>query len=110
MLRLKEVRKESNISQQKLADYLNVARSTVAMWEIGGAEPDLTTIRRIADYFNVSMDYLLGRSDIRSPTAPERDITDDDIKFALYGEIGEVTDKQFDEVKRLIQLQRERPL
>lgn len=62
-MRLKELRKERKISQQKLADHLDVARSTVAMWEVGPNQPDSEMLLRIADYFDVTIDYLLGRSD-----------------------------------------------
>jgi repressor LexA len=62
-MRLKELRKERKISQQKLADHLDVARSTVAMWEVGPNQPDSEMLLRIADYFDVTVDYLLGRSD-----------------------------------------------
>ena len=62
-MRLKELRKEHKISQQKLADHLDVARSTVAMWEVGPNQPDSEMLLRIADYFDVTIDYLLGRTD-----------------------------------------------
>lgn len=60
-MRLKELRKERKISQQKLADHLDVARSTVAMWEVGPNQPDSEMLLRIADYFDVTVDYLLER-------------------------------------------------
>lgn len=62
-MRLKELRKERKISQQKLADHLDVARSTVAMWEVGPNQPDSEMLLRIADYFDVTVDYLLERSE-----------------------------------------------
>lgn len=55
MHRLKEFRTQKKISQQKLADYLNVSRSTVAMWETGGSEPDSDNLKKISDYFEVSI-------------------------------------------------------
>jgi len=69
-MRLKELRKEHKISQQKLAEHLDVARSTVAMWEVGPNQPDSDMLLRIADYFNVTVDYLLGRTD--DPTGKEQ--------------------------------------
>lgn len=63
MERLKELRKEKGISQQKLADGLNVSRSTVAMWETQGTETDNPTLVKIAKYFDVSVDYLLGNEE-----------------------------------------------
>ena len=59
MIRLKELRTHSNLSQQKMADVLGISRPAVAMWETGGSEPDNKTLEKIADYFNVSIDYLI---------------------------------------------------
>ena len=78
MIALKTLRAKKKISQQKMADYLNVSRSTVAMWETGGIEPNFETTQRIADFFGVSVDYLLGRADEKKEPAltkkDERDI------------------------------------
>lgn len=60
--RLKFLRDDKNLTQQNLADYLKVARSTISSWELGTTEPDLSLLVKIADYFNVSTDFLLGRS------------------------------------------------
>jgi len=75
MHRLKEVRTKNGYSQQLIADYLSVARSTVAMWETENSEPDIETLKKLASYYQVSVDYLLGASD--SPeTIEARDILD----------------------------------
>lgn len=60
---LKRIRKEKRITQNQLADFLNVSRGSVGNWETGMREPDLETLSRIADYFHVSTDFLLGRED-----------------------------------------------
>ncbi|EGL82062.1 helix-turn-helix domain protein [Caldalkalibacillus thermarum TA2.A1] len=62
-IRLKELRKEHKLTQPQLADKLNVGKSTVAMWETGDREPDYEMLQKIADFFEVSTDYLLGRVD-----------------------------------------------
>ncbi|MGN1097303.1 MAG: LexA family protein [Clostridia bacterium] len=61
MNRIKELRTRDKISQQKLANKLNVARSTVAMWETGGSQPNNNYLLDISKLFNVSVDYLLGK-------------------------------------------------
>jgi len=59
MLNLQAIRKEKGFSQQQLANRLGVSRSTVAMWETGGSEPDIETLTKLAEIFNVSIDRLL---------------------------------------------------
>lgn len=61
-MRLKELRKKRGISQLKLAMDLNISQNTVSRYETGSREPSLQELIRIADYFNVSLDYLLERS------------------------------------------------
>lgn len=63
MLKLQEIRKIRKISQQKLADKIGVSRSTIAMWETQGSQPDNDALIKLSDVFNVSVDYLLGRID-----------------------------------------------
>ena len=65
--RLRLLRKKHSLTQVHFAQILNVANGTVAMWETGKREPDFETILRIADFFHVSVDYLLGR-DEEKPT------------------------------------------
>lgn len=63
-VRFKELRKSRKLSQQALADSLNTSKSSVNMYERGEREPGIDTLETIADFFNVDMDYLLGKSDI----------------------------------------------
>lgn len=56
---LKELRNKKNLYQQDLADILSVSKSTIAMWETNKREPDLLMLKKIANYFEVSIDYLL---------------------------------------------------
>ena len=58
--RLKELRLEHNISQRKLGQILGVVNQTISFWELGTREPDLDTLVLIANYFNVTLDYLVG--------------------------------------------------
>lgn len=63
MKRLKSLREYRNLKQSELAKEFNVSQSTIAMWETGKRDPDSETIQKMADYFDVSVDYLLGRSE-----------------------------------------------
>lgn len=62
-MRLKELRKAKGISQLKLAMDLNMNQNTISRYETGEREPGINELIRIADYFNVSVDYLVGRTD-----------------------------------------------
>ncbi len=61
--RLKELRKRRKISQLKLGMDLSLNQNTISRYESGDREADYKTLVMIADYFNVSIDYLLGRTD-----------------------------------------------
>lgn len=61
-MRLKELRKARKISQLKLALDLNMNQNTISRYETGEREADYATLIRLADYFNVSIDYLLERT------------------------------------------------
>ena len=62
-MRLKELRKQKGISQLKLAIELNTNQNTISRYETGTREPGIVELINIAEYFNVSVDYLLGRTD-----------------------------------------------
>ena len=66
-MRLKQIRKERNITQLKLALDLSMNQNSISRYESGAHEADYATLIRIADYFNVSLDYLLERNDDSSP-------------------------------------------
>lgn len=62
-MRLKELRKKRKITQQRLAIELNMCQNTISRYENEVCEADYESLIRIADYFNVSIDYLLERTD-----------------------------------------------
>jgi transcriptional regulator with XRE-family HTH domain len=62
-MRLKEIRKERGISQLKLALDLNMNQNSISRYEKGSREADYATLIKLADYFGVSIDYLLERTD-----------------------------------------------
>lgn len=59
--RFKELRKSNKKTQEEIAKILSVSKSTVAMWETDKRTPDFDKTKEIADYFNVNLDYLMGR-------------------------------------------------
>lgn len=61
-IRLKTLREEKGLSQAAFAKDFGVAQSTVGGWEAGTREPNFDTVQKLADYFDVSVDYLLCRT------------------------------------------------
>ncbi|MEG0367706.1 MAG: helix-turn-helix transcriptional regulator, partial [Coprobacillus sp.] len=57
--KLLELRKKNRLSQQELADQLNVSRQSISKWELGETQPDINNIIALSDIYNVSTDYLL---------------------------------------------------
>ena len=62
---LKTLRAEHDLTQRQLGEALGVSESTIGMYERGHREPDFEMLETIADYFNVDMDYLTGRSEVQ---------------------------------------------
>ncbi|MFS0788245.1 helix-turn-helix transcriptional regulator [Shouchella sp. 1P09AA] len=60
--RLKQLREEQNYTQQQLAEYLEISIRQYRRYEKADYEPNIITLIKIADYFEVSLDYLVGRS------------------------------------------------
>lgn len=63
--RLQTLRKSRKLTQQYMADFLEVQLRTYQYYEGGGRRPDLETLVTLADFFDVTLDYLVGRSDER---------------------------------------------
>ena len=61
--RLIEQRKLNHVTQRQMAEYLNMAQPSYIRYENGSAQPSLENLVKIADYFDVSVDYLLGRTE-----------------------------------------------
>lgn len=59
--RIKELRKSKKMSQSELGKFIGVSQTTVTAWENGRAEPSSSYVTKLATFFNVSTDYLLGR-------------------------------------------------
>lgn len=105
--RLKKLRKEYKMTQEDLANKLGLVRTAIANYETGRTNPDVETLNLIADIFDTTTDYLLGRTDIRGSlykvekppkytyTPSERNILD---------EIHNLSPESQEEIKKLIEL------
>jgi len=88
--RLRELRNMKGLSQAELAKKLGVSKSRISMYELGERQPDFETLELISDYFNVNLDYLLGKEDVSTYiiTPEQKEIVDavfadDDLMFLL---------------------------
>lgn len=79
MMRLKQIRKERGIKQTTLCAAFGIAQSTLSSWENSIYEPDQNTTLKLADYFGVSVDYLLGR-DTPTPAPTDNTITEERLR------------------------------
>lgn len=90
--RIRSLREEKSISQLELAKILNIGNTTLSQYESDKRIPSDTVKKKIADYFNVSTDYLLGRSNIRNPYI-KKDSSETDEVDELEQEFEELKDK-----------------
>ena len=79
---LKNLREANNVTQEQLAEYLKVTRPTIAGYETKSRQPDYERLQKIADYFQVSIDYLIrGVSENKLPPMKENTV-DQEVKIA----------------------------
>lgn len=72
--RLKELRLSKELTQEEFAKRIGISRSAVGMYEKGKREPDFETLELFADFFNVDMNYLLGKSDVNTDISSIKNI------------------------------------
>ncbi len=108
MKHLKELRAAKKVSQQDVANYLGITRQAYSNYENGNRDPDNETLLKLAEFFDVTVDTLL-RGNEKAPTPEgERNVSDDDIKFALFGGSGEITDAMYNEVRSFAEYVKQR--
>ena len=89
MNRIKNLREEFGMTQQELADKIDGAKSTIAMYEKGDRKPSLEVLVKLSETFNCSIDYILCKTDIRN--------IEDEFKFAYHKEIEGLTEEEIKE-------------
>lgn len=87
---LKVLRNKANMSQKALADLLFVSQQTVAKWETNRATPNPDTVVKLADIFDVTTDYLLGKE---NEPSPQKDPLEG-VQFAFYGDVSDFTEEE----------------
>lgn len=100
--RIRELRRSMGITMKQLGKELGVAESTISHYETGRRQLDNETLLRLGEFFGVTVGYLIGAEENNKAPADigKRSVSDEEIKFALFGGDGEITDEMYDEVKR----------
>lgn len=83
--RIRDLRKQKRMSQTELAKSAGVSQTTVTAWENNKAEPSSSAIAQLADIFNVTTDYLLGRPDKQETKKDDVELSDDDVIMTWRG-------------------------
>lgn len=95
---IRDLRKEKRLSQTELSKALHVSQQTITSWETGKADPNSGALNSLANYFNVSADYLLGRTKIKNS---EKQNLDEAIDHAMSFDGHSVTEHDRRMMKQL---------
>jgi transcriptional regulator with XRE-family HTH domain len=98
---LKTLRSEKGISQASLASLLGLSQQAIAKWETGNSEPDSDMLNKLASFFSVSVDYLLGRTNVRNSNNSTDEFPPE--AQVLMRSVAKLTDKQKEIIKKLVQ-------
>ncbi len=97
---LREERLNLGLNQVEFAKIFNVTKQTVSNWENGNRNPDSATLSKLADYFGVTVDYLLGRTDKRTINK-EKAKLDSSIKTIAAHRLGDVEDLNDEAIEKI---------
>lgn len=88
--RLRILRENSNMNQEKLAKMLNLSASTIGMYEQGRRQPDNETLLKLTEIFDVSLDYLMGKTEVKKYDSPY----DSELEKVLFSKAKDLTDSE----------------
>lgn len=88
--RIKKLRDDNNVSQFELSEFLGISQQALSKWENGKTQPDNDSLVKLANYFNVSTDYLLGNSESKHIEKPY----DDELEKVLFSKTKDLTDEE----------------
>ena len=98
--RIAAIRKEKRLSQEKFGEFAGVSQRTVAYWESGGRTPSYDVLTDLANKLDVSVDYLLGRTDESKIKEPV--MSDDELRLNTYNRIKALPEPILEKVLDLI--------
>ena len=96
---IRNARKALGLTQRQLAELLSVSNTSVSNWEKGLSRPDADMIQKLCVHLHLQANDFYGTNEAPAEIS-RRPVSDEDIKFALFGGDGEISDAMFDEVKR----------
>lgn len=105
MNRIKQLRQEKNILQSDLAEILKVRQNTISNWETGRNEPDQQALYELSKFFDVSIDYILGNSDVKKEPTPKEWDSLTDFQKNIIALMGKLSEAQQEEVVRQAEYQ-----
>ena len=91
---LKRLREEAGVSQKTLAEAIGVSQQSINKYENHNIEPDIETLRRMADYFETSVDFLIGHTDVRRKIEPTESYALNETEAALVDSFRALTPEQ----------------
>ena len=101
MEKLKELREAKKVTQSQLGEYIGAKKSAISLWESGKRQPDQETLVRLASYFDVSVDYLLG---LDSAEQTEKAPTPDDARAEAKMLLENMTDDEYERALAMLKL------
>ena len=104
MENLRKIRKERDLTMKEVGIAIGVGESTISQYETGKRQPDQQTLLKLADYFGVSVDYLLGRK-TEDNASPSLHIPDEykDLPSAFYEGAKDLTQEDIDDVVKFME-------
>ena len=108
--RLAELRKKRGLSQIEFAKQIGSAQTTISNWENGNRDIDSQTIVKLADFFDVTTDYLLGKSDDPNPYAQADDGASDEfdgLEFAFFNDYKELTEDHKETLRNMMKIMKQ---
>lgn len=89
-MRIKNLRKERNLTQQTISDRIGIAVQAFSRYEREEREPDIATLKALADFFCVSIDYLVGADERRYPNSPAAELSEDEKELlSIYKDLSD---------------------
>lgn len=107
--RINETLKENGISKEEFYKVCKITSSAYSQWNTGKTEPRATSLKKVADFLNVNYQWLLFGDGVKEkPPVSNEQLSDDALKFALFGDATDITDADMEDVRRYAEFIKER--